>query len=88
MYWEEGERREKERDKDRERECEIGRTGRRAGIMEKENGMDGVEELRRITNSSHINKCEDTDCEAAEKPSSLFADLDRQFYERILSETY
>lgn len=33
--------------------------------------MDGVEELRRIVNSSHINKCEDADCKAAEKPPSL-----------------
>lgn len=35
--------------------------------------MDGMEELRRIANSSHINKRGDTDCEAAEKPALLFA---------------
>lgn len=39
--------------------------------------MNGVEELRRIANSSHINKREDTDCEAAEKPPSLSTDRDR-----------
>lgn len=64
---------------ERKRECEIGGTGRRAkgkgkrGMARMRDGgrekMEG--ELRWIANSSHINKREDTVCEAAEKPPSL-----------------
>lgn len=48
-------------------------------------GMEG--ELRWIANSSHINKREDTVCEAAEKPPSLQPPAGIAGFERTL-ETY
>lgn len=66
--------------RERKRECEIGGTGRRAkgkgkrgmARMRRDGGREKMEgEPRWIANSSHINKREDTVCEAAEKPPSL-----------------
>lgn len=57
---------------ERERECaRSARQGgkRKAKGSEEWRGEEG--ELRWIANSSHINKREDTVCEAAEKPPSL-----------------
>lgn len=43
-------------------------------------------ELRWIANSSHINKREDTVCEAAEKPTSLQPPTEIAGFERGLSK--
>lgn len=52
--------------------------------QERREGMEG--ELRWIANSSHINKREDTVCEAAEKPPSLQPPTGIAGFERGLSK--
>lgn len=59
------------------------RNGEDAG-QERREGMEG--ELRWIANSSHINKREDTVCEAAEKPPSLQPPTGIAGFERGLSK--
>lgn len=80
--------------KERERKsCEICRTGWRTkgegkqGMARIRGGRRVGGELRWIANSSHINKREDTVCEAAEKPPSLQPPLWIAGFERTL-ETY